>query len=418
MTITMPTYLGQRIEQALNGRQRLRELEDRSARLERYQTMQQAITRIIAGASELDSAIPRILQAICETTDWDFGEVWHIDRTADVLVCEASWHNPTLSFPSFEQRTREITFAAGKGLPGRVWKNGKPAWVSNVVVDTNFPRAPLAERDGLHGGIAIPFRTEGEVIGVMGFFSRDVRQPDRELLRVLDTVGSQIGLFIERKRIERIEHQQARTLAAFEERQRLARDLHDSVTQTLFSASVIAEMLPVLWERDPEQVRSGLDELHQLTRGALAVMRTLLVELRPAALVNADLAELLKQIADTLSSRLNLQARLEVTCICLLPPEEQIALYRIAQEAFNNIVKHAGASQVWVQLCSSAEHTELHIQDNGHGFQIDHSSSTHLGLGIMRERAAAMNAVFRIDSNSGQGTRLSVVRSIASPALE
>ncbi len=413
MAVVMPTHLGRIIGQTLNGYFRFRELENRTARLEQYQRMQHAITRIVAGASELDQAIPRILQAICETTDWDFGEVWHIDHRTNVLVCEASWHVPTLSFPAFEQRTREITFAVGKGLPGRVWKNGKPAWISNVVVDGNFPRAHLAERDGLHGGLAISIRAEGKVIGIMGFFSREIRNPDHELLRVLDTVGSQIGLFVERKRIERIEHEQARTLAALEERQRLARDLHDSVTQTLFSASVIAEMLPILWTRDPDQVRAGLDDLHQLTRDALAEMRSLLVELRPTALQQDNLVDLIKPLVDTLAARSQIQATLEVNSAlqstCGLSPEVQTVLYRITQEAFNNIVKHAQATQVSVQLSGGPEHVELQIRDNGRGFKMDCIPTSHFGLEIIRERAAAIGATFHLNSIPGQGTYLNIV---------
>src|SRR6185369_14751284 len=139
--------------------------------------------------------------------------------------------------------------------------------------------------------------TEGEVIGVMTFFSRQPRQPDRDLLRILDTVGSQIGLFVERKRIEQTEREQARKLAILEDRQQLARDLHDSVTQTLFSATVIAEMLPILWTRDPEQIKPNLEQLHHLTSGALSEMRDLLVELRPPTLINGDLSELLHNLA-------------------------------------------------------------------------------------------------------------------------
>ena len=411
MAMTMPTqYLGQKIGRAFNRASQTHELEMRVFQLERYLTTQHAITEIIAQSSELENALPRILQAICETTDWDFGEVWHIDRADNLLYCAATWGIPNCSFPAFEKSGWEITFASGKGLPGRVWASGKPAWVTNVVFDSNFMRALVAEQDGLRGGLAIPIRSQGEVIGVMTFFSRQLRQPDRELLRILDTVGSQIGLFIERKRVEQVEREQARQLAVMEDRQQLARDLHDSVTQTLFSASMIAEMLPILWTRDPEQIKPNLEELHHLTRGALTEMRALLVELRPPALVNGDLSELLQNLADTLRSRTNAQIKVDVHLSTPLPADEQIALYRITQEALNNIAKHAAATQVSVRLVADQHRLELRIEDNGSGFNMASIPSAHFGVEIMHERAEAIGAICHIESSPGKGTCLRIIR--------
>jgi signal transduction histidine kinase len=411
VAITFPTlFLGQTLKKTFNRTDRLRELEIRSARVEQYLLMQHTITQIIARSAELESALPRILQAICETADWDFGEVWHVDEEDHHLHCEATWCAPSLRFPGFETSGQHITFAHGKGLPGRVWASNKPAWVTNVVVDRNFMRAPIAEQDGLHGGIAIPIRTEGEVIGALAFFSRELRQPDRELLQVLDTVGSQVGLFVERKRNEQVKWEQARALAALEERQRLARDLHDSVTQTLFSASVIAEMLPILWTNNPEQVKSGLDDLQQLTRDALSEMRSLLVEMRPTVKPCDDLSVMLKELANTLMNRAKIEVTLDVHLLATLPTETQIALYRITQEALNNIHKHAAATQVSVTLFADCTRLELYIEDNGRGFDLASIPSDHFGVGIMAERAEAIGAVCQLESTLGKGTRLSVVR--------
>src|SRR3954469_15258575 len=113
--------------------------------MEKDLTTQHAITQIIAQSSELESALPRILKAICETTDWDFGEVWQIDRIETVLYCTATWCVPTNNFPMFEKSGQGMTFESGKGLPGRAWASGKPAWVKNVIFDSNFMRAPIAE---------------------------------------------------------------------------------------------------------------------------------------------------------------------------------------------------------------------------------------------------------------------------------
>lgn len=409
ITVHTPTW-GRRIGRAFTSVDRAHELEMHVSKLEQYLATQDAITKIIACAAKLETALPHILQAICENTDWEFGEVWQIDRKTKRLHCMTTWCNPRSLLPAFERSGWDVTFAAGKGLPGRVWKSGKPVWITNVTADSNFLRALIAERDGLRAGIGVPIRIEGEIIGAMTFFSRHQRQPDRELLRMLDTVGSQIGLFIERERAVQVEREHAHMLTALEERQRLARDLHDSVTQTLFSASVIAEMLPILWSREPEQVEPNLDQLQQLTRSALTEMRALLTELRPPSLVNSDLAQLVKDLADCLTSCTKIQVALEVRISAVVSADEQIALYRITQETLNNIAKHAAATHAQVRLCVDASRIELCIEDNGCGFDPACIPAAHYGVEIMRERAEAIGATFQIHSVPGEGTRLCVVR--------
>ena len=192
------------------------------------------------------------------------------------------------------------------------------------------------------------------------------------------------------------------------ERNRLARELHDAVTQTLFSATLIAEVLPDLWRKDLTEGRRRLEELRQLTRGALAEMRTLLVELRPNALVEVPLPTLLRQLTEAVAG----QARIQILCDCAgecrLPADAQISLYRIAQEALNNVVKHAKASQVVVTLRID-DCVRLTIADNGIGFDSSAVDPDHMGLRIMRERAEAFGAKFYLESEPGEGTQISIV---------
>ena len=220
-------------------------------------------------------------------------------------------------------------------------------------------------------------------------------------------------------------YEQAQDLAAMQERQRLARDLHDSVSQTLFSASLTAQVLPRLWERHPEEGQQCLTELSRLTRGALAEMRTLLVELRPNVLVETRLGDLLRQLAEAITSRTRMLVQVITEGHATLPPDVQVALYRIAQEALNNVAKHAGASQAIVRLqysrpsrhnCQMVRLTmarrlgvELNINDDGRGFQQAGISADHLGLGIMRERAEAIDAALMIESEIGCGTHVVVI---------
>ena len=193
------------------------------------------------------------------------------------------------------------------------------------------------------------------------------------------------------------------------ERTRLARELHDAVTQTLFSASLIAEVLPDLWAMDENEAKNSTEELRQLTRGALAEMRTLLLELRPAALLQARFPDLLKQLVEAVVGRTRLPVKLDVVGDDELPPDAQVALYRIAQESLNNIVKYARATQVTIALNQSCCHVELEISDNGIGFDLSTIKPTSLGLRIMRERAEAIGARLQISSVPGNGTQVSVI---------
>jgi PAS domain S-box-containing protein len=163
---------------------------------------QSATARALTESASLLEAAPRILRAICETLDWEHGALWRVDAAAGHLHCVETWHPPAVSFPRFEKASREATFAPGIGLPGRVWATGKPLWIPDVPHDANFPRAPIAAREGLRGAIGFPILLGTQVLGVLEFFSREVRQPDDDLLEMLATIGSQIGQFAERKRAE------------------------------------------------------------------------------------------------------------------------------------------------------------------------------------------------------------------------
>jgi PAS domain S-box-containing protein len=163
---------------------------------------QHAVTRILAEAATLTEATPGILQAICESMDWEVGTIWDVDVRDQVLRCVAVWHTGAADISEFEAVTRGSQFTAGIGLPGRVWASGEPAWIPDVTRDTNFPRAPFAARCDLHGAFAFPILSQGAVTGVVEFFSRQIRKPDDDLLAMMGALGSQIGQFVERKRAE------------------------------------------------------------------------------------------------------------------------------------------------------------------------------------------------------------------------
>ncbi|AMY09392.1 Signal transduction histidine-protein kinase BarA [Luteitalea pratensis] len=156
----------------------------------------------LAESETLVEAAPRMLQAICGALGWEYGAFWTVDRPAARLRWAATWHASSLPFDEFAAVSRATAFAAGDGLPGRVWSSLQSAWIPDVVHDPHFPRAPAADRAGLHAAFGFPVLGRAEILGVMEFFSREIREPDEDLLGMLTTVGRQIGLFVERKRAE------------------------------------------------------------------------------------------------------------------------------------------------------------------------------------------------------------------------
>ena len=169
---------------------------------ERRVATQHTVTRVLAECDTLDNAAPRILQALCENLRWEFGELWNLDRQASVLRCVQTWHVSSGDVAEFGRITRQHTFTSGVGLPGRVWSSGEPAWITDVTEDAGFLRASVAAQAGLRGAVAFPILLGGEVLGVVGFYSQEIREPDGEVLQMMSTIGSQIGQFIERKRAE------------------------------------------------------------------------------------------------------------------------------------------------------------------------------------------------------------------------
>lgn len=208
----------------------------------------------------------------------------------------------------------------------------------------------------------------------------------------------------QRLKIEEELAKKAAEEAVTADRNRLARDLHDAVTQTLFSSSLIAEVLPDLWEMDMNEAKNSTEELRQLTRGALAEMRTLLLELRPATLTQTHLTDLIRQLCEAFIGRSRLPIQLSVEGDCELPPEVQVAFYRIAQESLNNVFKYARASQVKVSLFVSSTTVHFEVIDNGIGFDISTVKPTSLGMRIMRERADGISADWHVNSILGSGT--------------
>jgi two-component system, NtrC family, sensor kinase len=170
----------------------------RRKKSERRLAVQYETTRVLAEADTPAQANAKILEIICESLDWDYGAFWRVDAHAQRLRCAAVWHRSMASAPQFEALTRKLDYPRGVGLTGRVWASAQPAWIPEIARDTNSPRRAAAAADGLHSAFAVPIVLRGECLGVLEFFSREFRPPDLAILEMMNSLGTQIGQFIER----------------------------------------------------------------------------------------------------------------------------------------------------------------------------------------------------------------------------
>ncbi|MBW4687255.1 MAG: response regulator [Komarekiella atlantica HA4396-MV6] len=171
-------------------------------RVEQHLTVQYATTRVLAESTTINKATPQILKGICESLGWDLSEIWMVDQQANVLRFLDIWHKPSLEVQEFEALTRQATFAPEIGLPGRVWASSQPIWIVDVVKDFNFPRAKIAAQIGLHGAFGFPIQSGNKILGVITCFSNEIQQPDPDLIKMINSIGEQVGQFIQRKQAE------------------------------------------------------------------------------------------------------------------------------------------------------------------------------------------------------------------------
>ncbi len=254
--------------------------------------------------------------------------------------------------------------------------------------------AELQESDSVQDfGIQLR-RKDGELFFASVNISQLVLQGNKALLSIIEDVTEELAV------------EQQTTIEI--ERERLARELHDAVTQTLFSASVIAEATPKIWEADQEMGLKYLSQLPILLRGALAEMRSLLLELRPHAFKDITLGQLLAPLADALRAYTHSEVTFEVECDNPTPEDVTRNLHRIVQECLNNITKHAEASQIDIYICSDQERVEIRISDNGLGFDPRSIPPGSMGIDIMRERARKIDAALDIKSQPGNGTQTTI----------
>jgi signal transduction histidine kinase len=366
--------------------------EDRTRELMALINVQQAL----ASRQDIQEVLQLIADESRRLTHTDISALFLPDDDGLALAVVSS-EKPVSLKPGYRV---SLTHSAS----GIAFRTGTIQLVPNVQTHPTVDAAAMS-KIGARSILAIPLKSGVRVIGVLSVANALENTLDGEEERLLTLMAPSAVIALENAR----RFEQIREVAAAEERGRLARDLHDAVTQTLFSASLTAEVLPRIWERDPQEGMKRLEKLRELTRGALAEMRTLLLELRPSALTQAPLCELLRQLAEGIAGRTRIQIDVNVKDKRALQADAQVSLYRIAQEALNNVAKHSNATQAQVDLQFDERQVRLQIVDNGCGFDPSANKSQNLGLRIMAERAQAIGADLSVETHIGQGTCIEVL---------
>ncbi|MHB8278087.1 MAG: PAS domain-containing sensor histidine kinase [Candidatus Humimicrobiaceae bacterium] len=286
------------------------------------------------------------------------------------------------------------------------------------IIYSNEPAKVLLQKLGIKG-IKIPKKIFDHAVASIKKKNDDLKTLELKIgtliyefsiLKVKDTdyyniYGNDIT---DKKKREKSEQNTYEKVILLNDRNYIARELHDTVTQTLFSANLIAEVLPKLWKKDPKGVMKRLDEIRTLNNIALTEMRALLFDLRPSSFKTEDLKDLLKELVKSVGIKSKIPISVEIVKKHRYSHRIELSFYRIAQEALNNVTKHSCATKANLVLKSLSDKITLDIEDDGIGFNSEDTFPENLGLVIMKERAKMIGASFDLNSNPG-GTKISVV---------
>ncbi|HWF59745.1 MAG TPA: PAS domain S-box protein [Nitrospira sp.] len=418
----------------------VRDITDRR-RAERRLASQYAVTRVLSEAVTIEEVVPKIIQAVGESLEWDLGVVWRLDKQSGTLRCLDHWQAETVCADDFIAAKQLLSFKLGVGLPGRIWESGRPVWIKDVTLDPTFVRADLAAQAGLHGAFGFPIRIGGEVEGVIEFFSYQVREPDSELLSMITDVGLKIGQFGERTRAEealRLTEAQLRQAQKMEAVGRLAGGVAHDFNNLLTVIRGYSELiLSRLGSGDParremEEVKKAADRAAGLTGQLLAFSRrqfvaTKIVDLNAIVmnmdgmlrrLLGEDIIELCADLEPQLGSIKVDPGQIEQVIMNLavnardaMPTGGQLTIQT------RNVTIGKGPRRETMML-DEGTYVLLAIRDTGHGMSEETQShlfepffttkekgkGTGLGLSTVYGIVKQSGGTIGIESKQGQGT--------------
>src|SRR5215469_12098342 len=406
-----------------------RDITDR-VRTERRRATQYAVTNLLAASWTLAEVATELLEAMASSGDWAFAAIWTYDEAARGLRCRNVWHEASERVKKFSDLSLVITLPEGQGLPGRVWNSKKPTWVYDVTCDPNFPRGPYAAAADLRGGFAFPLFFHGEIDGIMELFSHNVVEPDEDLLQMVEALGSQIGLFIERGRIvQELQREKKNAGAATTAKDRflglLTDKLRAPLTPVLSWAGRIAEQPDLRPEvqQGLKMVRGNVELEMRLIEDMLDLTRIARGQLT-LQLREANAHELLQSALEIVRSEIE-QRHLTPFVALTAPRHELIADAPRLEQVFWNLLRNAckfTPENGTISMRSynpNPRRITIEISDNGIGiepqfvervfyaFEQADSQSEGLGLGLAISKAIVEMHAGTIRAHSdglGKGT--------------
>jgi signal transduction histidine kinase len=388
--------LNQRLQKQIDEQKQTQALE------EEERALTEALRDTLATMSstfDLDKILDHILDTISRVTPYDGANVLFVESDLVHIVRQRGYLENGLDNLWLKRRIPVTKL----GILQQLIDTGKPIAIADTATSPMWIGFP--DMGWINSNVIAPIRSNGKILG---FLSLDSATPGfftQSHAERLQSFADQAAIAIQNARLL----DRAKRAAVMAERNRLASELHDTISQTLWSISLITERLPVIWEIDKDEGGRSLTTLHQLAQNALAEMRSLLLELHPSSLTEAKLGDLIRHIAETIANRTGLDINVQIERQDPVEPDIHFALYRVVQEALNNIALHASAGHVEIYFSSDSGRIDLTIQDDGLGFDPAGVGAGHLGLSIMSDRIQNIGGTIEISSHKESGTRIKVI---------
>lgn len=397
MAIKMMAELARRLRNT--DQESFAALEQRVADRTRELSALYEVTAVASEALDLDATLKRLLERSLEAMNAQMGAIHLLDEQHQTIRLAVHQGVPQQVIDEVE------CMQQGAGFGDWIVQRREPLLVPDITKHPCMAHTAVS-RMCPQAFLGVPMRAKGKVLGVLCAF-REAQWPfNAEDVALLASIGDQVGVVVENARLR----QQAEAAAVMEERGRLARDLHDSVTQSLYSVTLFAEAIRrFMADGNGRQTQDYLDQLSETAQQALKEVRLLVYELRPSLLQQEGLVGALQQRLNTVEKRANVQAQLVEEGQLRLKKHVEVSLYHIAQEALNNSLKHAAASAVTVRIRGMQDRVELEVCDDGKGFDpATIGKGGGVGMVSMRERIEKLGGSLQIISAPGQGTRICV----------
>ena len=382
----------------ITGQKKTREdLQRRVAELGLIYRASQAFTSTL----ELDEVLRLVLHEVVQLLDVTGACIWLMDEDGGEFVAR-QWVGQSGPMGTFVDASNLTTYC---DLLQCVLASGQSLIVPDLRAYVPDMRDDASDKDlATRACLLTPLKIKDKVIGVLHLIDGMPHRFAAAEVALLESLAVPASIAVENARL----FEEARVASELRERQRWIHRIHDLYNQSLFSASLIAEVLPQLWDQDPAAGAQAANDLRTLLRGALAEQRAAMLELRPADLTGANLEELLEQLAAGFEGRTNIPVRTAFDGDTVLPGDVRVALYRICQEALSNVAKHANAHHVAIYLSRLPGSVTMRIADDGVGFEQETRAPEQLGLQVMQERAHQVGACLTLTSHEGRGTMVEV----------